>query len=253
MAQGQASLDLGNGLRIEVVAIGELREQDTNAHVMPPAKFERLVENIRRRGALESLPYCVQPGGEGPVEIVSGHHRVRAANAAGLTHIAVLVDTSTYSRSAIVAKQLAHNALVGHDDEEILKQLVATIDNPDDLLMTGLPKELLPGPEHDAMMLFTPRIDFDWRTVTFAFLPHQIDNLEKLLDSLDGQQDLVLCALREQFEPLLHAAAKLARIKKIRAGGTVLALLTEMALSEVQRAEQDERTESEQRPTDETD
>lgn len=235
------------------MAVTDLREQDSNAHVMPPAKFQRLVENVRKRGSLESLPYCVQPGGEGPIEIVSGHHRVRAAGAAGLTNIPVLVDIAAHTRSEIVAKQLAHNALVGYDDQEMLRELLKQIDNSDDLLTTGLSKEFLPSTEHDAMLLFTPHLGFDWRSITFTFLPHQLENLDKLLDSIQGRQDLVLCALREQFEPFLHAASKFARIKKIKAGGTVSALLTEIALSQVEKEQEDERTKAEKGSADQAD
>jgi hypothetical protein len=134
--------DLGNGLFLERWPIADLKEQDVNAHVMEPSKFNRMVANMKKRGALESVPFCagapdsIDPKqlAEGigrddkvalriaPPEIISGHHRVRAGRAAELGDVVVLVDRSGLTRSAITAKQLAHNALVGVDDMELVKR-----------------------------------------------------------------------------------------------------------------------------------
>ena len=83
MAQSQ-ELVIGDDLVIRIVKISELREQDVNAQQMSSRDFDRLTENIRIRGQVESLPYCHQPNGEGTIEIISGHHRVRAARKAGV-------------------------------------------------------------------------------------------------------------------------------------------------------------------------
>lgn len=223
------------------VEIKHLKEQDVNANVMAPAKFERLVENIRERGALESAPYCIQPGNRGSIEIVSGHHRVRAARAAGFETIAVLVDTSDMSRSQITAKQLAHNALNGADDPDILKQLAEMLETPDDRLRSGLDDEIFGDREKiDAMKLFVPRIDFDYRSVSFTFLPHQQQELERLVALTDGRQDLVMVCPSEQFEEILLAASKYARFKKVLAGATAVSLMTRAALAEIEAAEEDE-------------
>jgi hypothetical protein len=224
---------------VRVLPIADLREQDINANVMAPAVFERLVENVKRRGALESVPYCARPNDEGPTEIVSGHHRVRAAHAAGLKEVPVMVDTAEVTRSTVIAKQLAHNALDGDDDPDIVKQLVGFIDTPDDLLVTGLPPELLDLEDRDAIQLFTPRVDFGWKNVTFAALPHQLEQAKELVDQLDGRQDLVILTLPDQFDAFLAAAAKFARIKDIRSGGTAVALLIDTALAEIKAAEKE--------------
>jgi hypothetical protein len=230
--------DVGDGLIIARVAIADLKEQDVNAQSMEAREFERLVENIRKRGAPESLPYCAWPGREGPVEIISGHHRTRATRAAGFKQIVCLIDTRAMTRSEKIAKQLAHNALVGASQASIIGELLKMIDNPDDMLATGLPPELLPSAAHDAIVLFTPRIDFGWKTVTFTFLPHQLANLESLMVHLDGRQDLVGLAREEQWEKFLTYAAKFARVRDIRSAGMTIAALTEIALAKVEEAEQ---------------
>lgn len=221
-----------------------MKEQAVNAQVMPPREFERLVANIKERGALESLPYCWQKQGAGDLEIVSGHHRVRAAKAAGLEAIHVLLDTSDFPRSKVIAKQLAHNALVGKSDAHVVHELLSRIDNPDDMLATGLPPEMLSDPQADAMLLFTPTLNMQWKTVSFLFLPHQLERLQAFLDRLEGRQDLVVAALESQWEEFLRAAAKLARIKKIRAAGTAIACLIDLAHAELEKHEHEQRDES---------
>jgi hypothetical protein len=238
---------IGPDMWFRMADIKDLKEQDVNAHTMPPRTFERLVANIKQRGSLESVVYCAQPAGQGEVEIVSGHHRARAARAAGIERIPVMVDTSPMTRSLIVAKQLAHNALVGLDDPDLQRQLTAMIDNPDDRLTSALPDEMFGESEEiDAMRLFTPRIDFDFRTVTFSFLPHQQDEFERLLDMLDGRQDLVLGSPLECFDEFMRALARYARIKKIRSGGAAITLLVRLATEEVERItrEQEEAEEA---------
>src|SRR6059036_2769174 len=79
----QRILDLGNGLELWKVHPSTLREQDVNARSMPKAMFERLAQTIARDKRLESLPLCAKT--ESGLEIVSGHHRVRAATAAGIS------------------------------------------------------------------------------------------------------------------------------------------------------------------------
>lgn len=235
----ESGLEVGPDLYVVKLPVSELREQDVNAHTMSPTKFERLVENIRLREALESLPYCYAAEGKPPVEVVSGHHRIRAALAAGLHEIPLLLDVRKMPRSTVVAKQLAHNALVGTDDPDIINQLLAEIDSPDDRLATGLNADVLEGQEQvDVAAMFAPRIDFDYRTVSFAFLPHQQAEVERLIELLEGRQDLVVVAPIEQYDELLTVAARYARLKGVRSGATAITLMVRLALAELEAQEE---------------
>lgn len=235
----ELGFQVGPDLYVREVNVSDLKEQEVNANVMPPKVFDRLVENIRERKALESLPYVVQAGGEGDIEICSGHHRVRAARAAGHKRIAVLVDTSVLTRSQIVSKQLSHNALTGIDDEDVLKQLAAMIDTPDDRLATGLPDDLFQEIEKiDIDKLFMPRVSFDYRTITFAFLPHQQAELERLVHLAEGSQDLVMITHSEQFEELIKQASQYAKFKKVLSGGSAIVMMIRAALAEIEAAEE---------------
>src|SRR5215472_11348643 len=101
-------MQIGDDLWIEWADLAELKEQDVNAQQMQPRQMDRLTENIRIRGQIESLPYC--------------HHPARAARTAGLKRIPIIVDKQSMSKSRITAKQIAHNELHGEPDKDILAQ-----------------------------------------------------------------------------------------------------------------------------------
>lgn len=224
----------GPALYIARVKITALREQDINAQVMQPREFERLVENIRERGALESLPYCTSQDG-GPIEIVSGHHRVRASRDAGHTEIWVILDLAPMTRSQIRAKQIAHNALVGTSDESILRRMIEDVKSVDDLLATGLPDDFLPLPSSmPNPIMSTPQASFDWHVVSITFLPHQMDTFRDLITQLDGHKELVGVAPVECFDSFASHLAQFARFREIRSVGTTIAVLSRIAADQVE-------------------
>ena len=190
-------LTVGEHLDIVLIPVDRLREQDVNAQMMDPEQFDRLTANVAERGALESVPYCAQPDPDGPIEIVSGHHRVRAARTAGLDQIPVLLDRAPMRRGRIIAKQIAHNQLAGSPDDHVLRQMVAMIDEVDDLLLTGLPDDYLPVMDTDLDALASPHADFEWRSMTLTFLPHQWDAFAELAEVLP-KTDTLAVAHRDQ-------------------------------------------------------
>ncbi|WP_405961243.1 ParB N-terminal domain-containing protein [Streptomyces sp. NBC_00024] len=232
----QDTMQIGEDLYIKWVEVTTLREQDINAQVMQPRHFERLTGNIRKRGALESLPYCHQPGGKGPVEVISGHHRSRAARSAGLPRIPVIVDTRTMRRSEVIAKQIAHNELHGNPDKDVLATLVSMIDNVDDLIATGLDESQLPTVEPDDTKLAIPHGEFDWRSVTLMFLPHQMEDFKDAITAIANGTDLVGVASVEQFEEFASAVYAFGRCKEVRNFTTMIALLIDIARREVDQA-----------------
>jgi len=223
--------DLGNGLSLYMAKLDRLREQDINARIMPPKEYAQLVNNIRSRGGLESVPYCVRMNGR--VEVVSGHHRIRAAKEAGVNEAPVLIDESGLNRSQIIAKQLAHNRLAGMDDTDTLRQLFQMLTSPSDILTSGLADDLLELPEVELEPVLAPHMDMDWRTVSFAFLPHQIEKMKALIEQLPAS-DMVWVGLNEQFESFMKAVVGYARLKHILSAGIAIAVLTDIALKQLE-------------------
>lgn len=239
----EGGMKVGENLYIRMVRGSELREQDINAQMMDPVKFERLVENVRQRGALESMPYVHQPEGEGLMSIISGHHRAMAAREAGLKAFPVLVDTSDMNRSLVRAKQIAHNELTGTPDEEILRRMIEEIDSVDDLLMTGLPEDYFPEDETlGGAPLALPHAEFNWRMTTLLFLPEQMERLEELADLLPPETDLVGVAGYDSFEDFSQALVEYSQVMNVKNMAAVVDTLTTLALEKVKKASEQDAT-----------
>ena len=221
--------ELEDGICLARCDLDSLREQDINARVMDDAKFNQLVANIEKRGTLEQLPYCVLT--DRGVEIVSGHHRTRAARAAGLDHINVLLDRTELTRSSIAAKQLAHNAIEGTDDEDMLRRIADIITDVDDMLESAIDKEYFDAVQEKARQMPVPQVDFDWKTVQLTFLDHQVCDLNRLCEKA-AKADVELAVPMELFEPFVEALQATKKYGDVKNAGAAVWLMTRAALSQ---------------------
>ena len=181
-------LDLGQGLAIYKVAPGELREQDKNARVMTTETFERLTLNIKRDGRLESLPLCTpNQNREGEYWIISGHHRIRAARAAGLESIFAIMDETKLTSDQIKSKQLAHNRLSGEDDEQMAQQILNEITDANLRFLTGWDDADAKATEKLALEDFAvlPKL----ATIVLLFADQELAEVSELLAALDKVPD----------------------------------------------------------------
>lgn len=108
--------------RLAVVNPGDVKHVAKNAHYMPTKVYRRLVTNIQEDGNLSSLPFCWKQD-DGSFVALSGNHRVDAARDAGIGQILVLYSDAEMSREKQIAVQLSHNALVGTDNKQTLREL----------------------------------------------------------------------------------------------------------------------------------
>jgi len=228
--------DLGYGVVVAKVDVSLIREQDKNAHLMKPEMFRQLSENIKKRGGLESLPFCALTD---KVEMISGHHRLRAAKEAGLKEIIVLLDTTGLTRSQIAAKQLAHNAINGFDDPSMLKEIAKMITDVDDMIESFIGKDILGEPLAELEKLLSPTLDFDWKQIQFVFIPHQLKNLELFVEKTGGSFDFVGAAHVEQYEKLMDSLQKYQNFKNVKNLGTAINAMIEAANREMEAAEYD--------------
>jgi hypothetical protein len=216
------------------VSIETVKEQDKNAQMMNPVMFNQLADNIKKRGALESLPLCALV--DGVIEIVSGHNRIRAARSAGITRIPVLIDTTGLSRSAIAAKQLAHNFLTGFSDKDTIAEIAKLITEVDDMIESYLEKSQIEVKDIDTGALINPAMNIEWKEVSFLFLSAQFDTFKELVSAL-GKKDMVCVAEMEKFKPFIDALGKYQKYSDIHSVGMAIDLLTKKALEEVTGAE----------------
>ena len=248
MAQGQGKgqeegrlmdkiVDLGNSMSLCWASPNELREQDVNPQIMEPTMFRQLVSNVQRRGMLESVPYCAIPEGNHRPEIVSGHKRVRAARESGLERIIILLDESGLSRSAVAAKVLAHNNIVGFSDLQVMAQLSLEIANIDDKAEAFLPEELEAEIERQLDPLLAPKLDLQWKIVTLMFLPDQLDTFRELIEAIPGRQDLVAVGEANLFDQFVKAVEGFSRFHDVRSANMAIALMAKVALDVAQTGE----------------
>lgn len=213
--------DMGTELYIAKVQLAELKEQDINARIMKNEMQDQLTANIKNRGQLESLPLIALMGEK--LEIISGHHRVKSAREAGLKEIIVILDKSGLTRSKAASKQLAHNAISGFDDESTLREIVKLMDDVDDMMESYIGKEILEEPLEQFDKLNTPAVQFDFKTIAFAFLPNQIRDLDALMKNLDGScAEIIGVAAYEQCEKFVETLDKYQQFTDIRNVGAAV-------------------------------
>ena len=217
----QVIYDMGSGLIIAKVEIDRIKEQDINARVMKNEMQDQLTANIMKRGQLESLPFLVLK--DGKLEIVSGHHRVKSARAAGLKEIIAIIDISGLSRSQIAAKQLAHNAISGFDDDSTLREIVKMITDVDDMIESFVGKDIMEEPLEQYEKMMSPAIQFDFKNVTFSFLPHQVSDMDLLIKNLEtNAPEIIGVAQYEQCKGFVEALGRYQKFTDIRNVGAAV-------------------------------
>lgn len=223
--------DVGPNLQLVKVNVNEVREQDINARVMTPEAFERLTENIRKEKRLEQLPFTVARGNY--FELVSGHHRVRAARAAGLNDIYVLADTRRLERSTVVAKQIAHNKISGQDDLQTLQRLYAEMDRVEDVLESFLsPDDFDDLKQLSSVSAGDVSAMLEWRTLSLVFLPSALERLEALDEIAKKtvkKSDMIGVVDMALFERFRDAVLKVGQKNNVRALGAVMTRMIEIA------------------------
>lgn len=182
-------LDLGAGLAIWRVHVDDLHEQPLNAQAMTPAMFARLKATIERDGRLESLPFCALTSSD-PVriEVVSGHHRSRGARAGEVFYVYCLVDETGLTPDQIKAKQLAHNAIAGESEAQLVQRIFESITDVDARL-----EAFTEPPATTLAPVRLPRLDLDlgYRTIQMVFLPGQADAFDTAIEQIGQDEALV--------------------------------------------------------------
>lgn len=217
-----------------VVRPSDCTPQDVNARYMAQGAFDNLVENIRRDQRLESVPLVCRDD-QGRLLIVSGHHRIKAAQRAGIERIIVMV-TDGSSSERVRAKQLSHNAICGRDDEVVLSKMYESISDLAERYYSGLQDQLAA----------IATVSLNVKTGTFrefviAFLPEEIQSFDHACEAV---QDLTVRSgstvrITELAAWPLFADA-IRRVKKaenIKSNAASLSRLVELALQKLAELE----------------
>ncbi|MDD5092804.1 MAG: ParB/RepB/Spo0J family partition protein [Dehalococcoidia bacterium] len=168
--------------RIVKINPNDLKLLELNARYMRHEAFQRLVANIRDDAALTSVPFACREE-DGKYLVLSGNHRVKAAIAAGLDEIPVMVTDEQLSRDRKIAIQLSHNAIAGEDDPAILKELYESIGQVDFKVYAGLDDKTLELLDKVSIESFSePHLKY--QTITMLFLPDELEEARKTFEEV---------------------------------------------------------------------
>ena len=165
------------------------------------------------------------------LEIISGHHCTRAATAAGLSELFTLVDVTGLTRSQIAAKQLAHNAIEGQDNEQLLAEIYRQIEDAESKLEAFVDQKL--DVEVPRVKIEGLDVEIDFKTVLLIFLPRLKERLDRALEYLrsSGQRlDGVYIAADSDYAPLEKAVRKINEEYDVRVVADIIGKMVALAL-----------------------
>jgi hypothetical protein len=215
-----------------------------NARFMRHETFQRLVSNVKKDQTLTSVPFCAildyykdsdpiprhEDNGDPIYEVLSGNHRVKAAIAAGLSEIEVMVTDDPLSPDDRKAIQLSHNELTGEDDPATLKLIYESIENIDMRIYSGLDDKKLelledvkPGSLGEANLEFQP--------VSLVFLPEELDQVQELWDTVKktvGGAKGVWLARWNDYDKFMDSLEDASRAYGIKNVATALLVILEI-------------------------
>lgn len=214
--------------KLALVHVRDLEFLEKNARYMTNEMFRNLVDNIKRDGGLSSVPLCWKH--DGKYRVLSGNHRCMAAIEAGLQEVLVLFTDRELSKQEQIAIELRHNAIDGKDDMAILKELWDEIDDVSLKYYAGLDDKMLEEMEKAALTALS-EVKLDYRSLTFLFLPHEVDALEEAFAhavECGGLQDIVYINRIEDFKRLLDAQSKVQASYDVKNSATSLMLILDV-------------------------
>lgn len=221
---------------------GDVAHVQKNAHYMPTKVYRRLVDNVRHDGNLSSLPFCWKDG-HGRLTALSGNHRVDAARDAGVERILVLYTDSGLSRSEQIAVQLAHNAIVGADNKQVLRELWDEILELEFKQYTGLDETMLETVDAGSLERLGAQ-QLPLEMVQLLFLPEEVEKVQGVLDALGrlGPPATTRMAARlGDFEQFFEALLKCKEAEGIVNSATAVLRMVEIV--EEYLAAKEQRTE----------
>lgn len=231
---GDQMAKAGLPYRMRVVTKDELILLEKNARFFTPNRFKKLVANIEKDGQLASMPLVNAEGDK--FRVISGNHRVSAGIQAGIEEFIVLEFAKDQTEDELMAAQLSHNALAGHDDQVILQELYESISSATDRLYSGLGDT-----DFDKLKLekFDPlrEVALDTKAVTVLFMPEEVDNLNQVLEKL---QKHLLCdeaylAPIEKYVKLANAIRGIKANLNIASTAIALGMIIELGSEAIEK------------------
>jgi hypothetical protein len=216
--------------KIEIVAPDSIKLLEKNARYMKAEQYGALVANIKRDGGLSSMPLCYRETKEGPLIVLSGNHRIKAAVQAGIERVLVLVVAGEKNKDEQISIQLSHNAISGQDDLSLLKELWESIQSMAEKVYAGLDSETLNAMES---IKFSGLQDYRtrYKIVNFMFLPEELQDLDALLKetAIAFAADTVYLANLKTYEAFFDLVVKIKKQCQIKNSAAAFLKLMDLA------------------------
>ena len=228
MIGGVASAATSTGkleTRIVRVALKDLRvlEGHENARYMKAPQFKRLVENLVRDGVLTSTPLIYK----GVVR--SGNHRVQAAIKAGIVDAECIELLGEYPEDRVLAIQLAHNAINGEDDPNILAKIWKPL-SFDEKRYSGLTDEIVGAVKPidvKSLGLGGPQQE----EITLLFLPEEAKTFVDLVARIEKKvrRPPVFAASRADFDKFFDTIVAVKTALNIHNTALAIGMMAQLA------------------------
>lgn len=184
--------------RVDIVDPHGLQAAPKNARFMSGQMFQQLVKNIQRDGGPTSAPFCWRDAA-GADHILSGHHRIEAAVAAGVEWMLILYTDRDLSQQEQIAIQLSHNAISGEDEPTTLRELWNEIAAIDLKAYSGLDDTLLKSYEPVKIdSLGEENVAF--QEIRLSFFPSELERVNEVLEQVKARKGQRYAAQAEQFD-----------------------------------------------------
>lgn len=222
-------METENRWKYEKVDINLIDEADMNANEMTGEDFAQLCDNIGKSG-LSSVPSCYKKE-NGRFVMISGHHRLRACKKLHYKTIGILYCLeSELSNDEIIAIQLSHNSLHGHDNTSILKKLFEQIQSVDFKQFAHVNIDEIAPVSTDGISVFALKENF---VFTIILYPDSFGNLDELLGDIRKQASksdaLILANGKENETLLLKLQTEIGKQYDIKSPSISFAKLLELA------------------------
>ena len=150
-----------------------------------------------------------------------------------------MADTRNLTRSAVIAKQLSHNALQGQDDTSVLAQLFIEMDDIEDRLESGVDPRVLELLNMEPVSIEPVGVDFTTKIVSFAFLPSKFEDFEALIQRLNNDTDMLGVLDIDTFEKFRDAVDRVGKIEDIRSVGSIMSKMVDITTAALDQMERE--------------
>lgn len=228
MTKYEKIADLYDGVILAKAPIDSFVEQDINAHSMSREMFSQLTENIKENGVMESFPLSTMT--DRGIEIISGHHRMRAVRAAGIDYAFTILYVNGLSRDEIISKQLSHNSIFGEDDPELVKRLFNSIGDVDLQISAFVDPSMFKIDFKGQTDITDINIQFDYIPVSIVFFPEQKNRFDEAIEALGEKNDEILIADKKYFDEFKKALNTTKEFDNIKSVGATLARMSQIVM-----------------------